>query len=87
MQCRIEWSAGFEHAVSDMYELAHHRANDQFGWFVVGRQALMEMATPTCLVECDHRRHIQRLAREGVAYLGQARLAPHATARFMPAWV
>ena len=83
MHSRIEWFAGLEHAVGDMKELSHHGADDQLARFACVGEALAKDIAPRRAIQRHHGGHVQRLAHETVADLGQARLAFHAAARLV----
>ncbi len=83
MKCWIESLARLEDAEGDVDELAHHGADDELGWLALGGEALAEAPPPFGLVERDHGGHVEGAAQEGVADLGEARLAPDAAAGFV----
>jgi hypothetical protein len=80
MKCRIEGFSRFEDAEGDVEELAHHRADDELWRLAGGGEAFAEAPAPGGLVQRHHGGHVERLAQEGVADLGQARLGLHAGA-------
>ncbi len=63
-----------------MNEFAHHGADNQFRRLAGSSQAFAKTLAPTGFVQGHHGRHIQRLAQEGMADLGHARLALDAAA-------
>ena len=85
MEHGVEGFARLDDAKGHLRKLAHHGTDDQFGRFAMGGQALLEALTPRGLVQGHHGRHVQRTAQEGMADLGQTRLAADAAAGFVQA--
>ena len=79
----IERCSRLKDAEGHVDELAHHGAEDDHGGLAGGGQTVSECAPPRGLRGGDHGGHVERLAQQSMAHLGETRFPLHTASRFM----